>query len=117
MMSHQSIRLILLADQRGHRIEQGARAIPPRLGLDGHARSPQANGGRPVASAHGEPGLVAEQAHRAVAESMTQGREGSTEIERAAQRDAALDHRRIESRIGVGPACASSSSARVRIPR
>ena len=38
--------------------------------------------------------------------------EGSTEIERPAQRDAALDHRRIERRIGVGPACASSSSAR-----
>ena len=118
VVSDQPVRLIVLADQGGNVVEQALRAITPGLGLDPRAAY-DAREPRPAPSgrARRQPGLVAEQSHRPIAEAVAQRPQGATEIERAAQRDAALHHRRIESRIGVGPDWAASSSARVRIPR
>jgi hypothetical protein len=107
-----------LAEEGRERRHQGIGTVAPGAGGD-DAVAPDADVERrgAVGRARGQPGLVALQPDRSVAQPMAKRAERLGEMDRSAQRDAALDHRRMESRIGVEPACTVSSSARLRMPR
>ena len=117
MVGNEQLGRIGLAKQVTDARDRDLGAVAPGARLRLARAHAQAERGGARIGPDGEPGLVRPQADGAVAEAVSQGAEGLSEVERAAQRNAALDHRRIESRIGLPPVCAASRSARVRMPR
>ena len=109
---------IRLPDEEGGTVDGmlGART-PGRRDEPHRRRVPKAKRGRSVLRAEGEPCLARREADRAVTASVDEWPERGRQVERAAQVEPALDHRRIERRSGVGPDWAASNSDRLRRPR
>ena len=117
VVGDEEVRRVVLPEQVGEGFEHARRAVAPGpCADDALAHRPHVQRRGSIGRSGREPRLVARQPDRAIAESVAQRAERLPEVDRSAQRQAALDHRRMERRIGVGPAWAASRSARVRMP-
>lgn len=121
MVCDQPLGLILLADERRDADERALRSVAPGMQLErGRGDQTQAQRRGAVGGPECQPCVGAPEPDGPVADAVAEGREGGGEVERPAERHAPLggrgDHRRTDRRIGLGPDCACSNSARLRSP-
>jgi hypothetical protein len=118
MLRHEVLWPVQLADQGRDAVQRNLGAVAPGAGRQhGRASDEQAHGCRPGRRVERQPRLPAPEMDGRVAPTVPQRTERCAEIEGRAQLEAALDHRRMERRIGADPACTASNSVRLRIPR
>ena len=99
-------------------VERLLRAVAPGTGDDGGRAGLEANleGRRAGVESASEPRLRRREPDRSVAAAVGERAQRADEVERSAERDAALDHRRMARSIGAGPAWMASNSVRLRMP-